>query len=74
MVGPVCDFMMDAQSWVIGELVIKTGHRFSGHEVLIPTKAVDSISYEDSTVLLNCNTEAVEQGPAHQLAPSGASQ
>jgi uncharacterized protein YrrD len=74
IVGPVCDFMMDAQSWVIGELVIKTGHRFSGHEVLIPTKAVDSISYEDSTVLLNCNTEAVEQGPAHQLAPSGASQ
>ena len=52
IVGHVCDFMMDAQSWVIGQLVIKTGHRFSGHEVLIPTKAVDSISYEDSTVLL----------------------
>jgi hypothetical protein len=59
---------------VIGQLVIKTGHRFSGHEVLIPTKAVDSISYEDSTVLLNCDTEAVEQGPAHALAPVGAAE
>jgi uncharacterized protein YrrD len=74
IVGHICDFMMDAQSWVIGQLVIKTGHRFSGHEVLIPTKAVDSISYEDSTVVLNCNTEAVEQGPAHDLAPVGAAE
>jgi hypothetical protein len=71
-IGHVCDFMMDAQSWAIRQLVIKTGHRFSGKEVQIPTSQVDRISYEQSTVFVNLTTEAVEQSPAHQLAPDDA--
>jgi uncharacterized protein YceK len=71
IIGHVCDFMMDAQSWAIRELVIKTGHRFSGKEVQIPTRAVDRISYPDSTVLVNLTMEAVEQSPTHQLTPVG---
>ena len=70
--GHVCDFMMDAQSWAIRQLVIKTGHRFSGKEVQIPTRAVDRISYPDSTVFVNLTMEGVQQSPAHQLAPVGA--
>jgi len=71
-VGHVCDFMMDAQSWAIRQLVIKTGHRFSGQEVQIPTSKVDRISYPESTVFVNLTGEAVEQSPAHHLAPVGA--
>jgi sporulation protein YlmC with PRC-barrel domain len=71
-VGHVCDFMMDAQSWEIAQLVIKTGHRLSGKEVLIPTKNVDRISYDESTVFVNLTGEAVEQSPLHQLEPVGA--
>ena len=67
MIGHVCDFMMDAQSWAIGQLVIKTGHRFSGKEVLIPTKDVDRISYEESTVFANLTREAVGQSPAQPI-------
>ena len=52
-IGHICDFMMDAQSWAIRQLVIKTGHRFSGKEVQIPTSQVGRISYEDSTVFVN---------------------
>jgi hypothetical protein len=63
---------MDAQSWAIGQLAIKIGHRFSGKEVLMPTKAVDRISYEESTVFVNLTSEAVEQSSAHDLAPVGA--
>jgi hypothetical protein len=65
--------MMDAQSWAIRQLVIKTGHRFSGKEVQIPTRVVDRISYPDSTVFVNLTKEGVQQSPAHQLAPVGAS-
>ena len=72
IIGHVCDFMMDAQSWAIRQLVIKTGHRFSGKEVQIPTRTVDRISYPDSTVFVNLTKEAVEQSPAQQLAPVGA--
>jgi sporulation protein YlmC with PRC-barrel domain len=72
IIGHVCDFMMDAQSWAIRQLVIKTGHRFSGKEVEIPTSQVDRISYDKSTVFVNLTSKAVEQSPAHQLAPVGA--
>jgi hypothetical protein len=72
IVGYVCDFMMDDQSWAIGQLVIKTGHRFTGKEVQIPVSKVDRISYEESTVFVNLTKAAVEQSPAHHLAPVGA--
>jgi hypothetical protein len=72
VIGHVCDFLMDAQSWAIRQLVIKIGHRFSGKEVQIPMRAVDRISYPDSTVFVNLAKEAVEQSPAPQLAPAGA--
>jgi hypothetical protein len=70
-IGHVCDFMMDAQSWAIDQLVIKTGHRLSGNEVEIPAGKVDRISYEESTVFVNLTSQAVEQSPAHHLAPGG---
>lgn len=70
IIGHVCNFMMDAQSWVIGQLVIKTGNRFSGEEVLIPTKNVERISYEESTVFATLGSETAPQSPAHHLAPA----
>ncbi len=70
--GHICDFMMDDQSWAIGQLVIKTGHRLSGKEVLIPAKEVCRISYDESTVFVNLTGKAVEQSPACLLTPPGA--
>ena len=64
--------MMDDQSWAIGQLVIKTGHRLSGREVQIPANKVDRISYEDSTVYVNLTSEGVEESPAHYMAAAGA--
>lgn len=66
-IGHICDFMVDAQSWAIGQLVIKTGHRLSGKEVLVPTKDVDRISYEESTVFVNLTGDAINQSPEHEL-------
>ena len=66
-IGHVCDFMIDAQSWAIGQLVVKTGHRLSGREVLIPTKQIERISYEESTVFANVSKETVEQIPPDHL-------
>jgi hypothetical protein len=71
-IGHVCDFMMDDQSWAIRQLVIKIGHRLSGKEVEIPSGKVDRISWDESTVFVSLTREAVEQSPAHHLAPVGA--
>jgi len=70
--GHVCDFMMDTQSWAIRQLVIRTGHRFSGKQVSIPADKVERIGYEESTIFVNLTKEAVEQSSAQQLAPVGA--
>ena len=67
-VGHVCDFMMEAESWVIRQVIIKTGHRFSGKEVALPTNLVDRIHYEESTVSVKLTKAAVEQSPEHDLA------
>jgi hypothetical protein len=67
-IGHVCDFMMDAQSWAISQLVIKTGHRLSGKEILIPIKCVDRISYDESTVFATLTPKVLEQPPARVLA------
>ena len=68
--GHICDFMMDARTWAILQLVVKTGHRFSGTEVQIPTSQVDRISYEKSSVFVNLTSKAIEQSPAHDMAQS----
>ena len=72
IIGHVCDFLMDDHSWAISQLVVKTGHRLSGKEVVIPTSHVKRISYEDSTVFVNLTKAAVEQSPSHHLNPAGA--
>jgi hypothetical protein len=72
IVGYVYDFMMDEESWAIGELVVKTGHRFSGHEVLVSVNKVSRISYEESTVFVDMTKDAVEHSPVQQIALDGA--
>lgn len=64
MIGHVADFMADAASWAIGQFVIKTGHRLSGAEVLVPTKNIDRISYEESMVFGSLTPEPVAPIPA----------
>lgn len=72
IVGHVCDFMMDPRSWVVHQLVIKTGHRFSGKELLWPTKDVVRISYEQSTVFVASTGEpaVLENSEGKRTTPS----
>jgi hypothetical protein len=71
-IGHVCDFMMDDKIWAIGQLVIKTGHRFSGKEVQIPSGKVARISWDESKVFVNLTKEAILQAPACDDASAGA--
>ena len=72
IIGHVCDFLMDDKSWAINQLVVKTGHRFTGKEVQIPISQVDRMSYKESTVYVKVSKEAVEKSPEHRLIPNGA--
>jgi sporulation protein YlmC with PRC-barrel domain len=69
IIGHVCDFIIDDRSWAICQLVVKTGHRFTGKEVQIPVSRIDRISYELSTVFVNLTMAAVEQSSVPGAAP-----
>lgn len=71
-IGHVCDFVMDGQSWAIGQLVIRTGHRLSGKEVQIATSKVERISWDESKVFVNLTQEAILQAPGCDNASVGA--
>jgi sporulation protein YlmC with PRC-barrel domain len=70
IVGHVCDFMMDAKSWAIRQLVVRIGHRFTGKEVQLAMSQVEQISYQESTVFVKLTKDAVEKSPEHGLAPN----
>ena len=59
-IGHVTDFMIDDKSWVIGHLVVETGHWYAGKEIVISRKRVDRISYEESTVFVDVTKEAIQ--------------
>ena len=72
IVGHVCDFLMDDQSWAINQLVIKIGHRFTGKEVLVPVSKVNHISYDESKVFMKMTTDDVERSTEYRLVPNGS--
>jgi len=72
MIGHVTDFVMDDKSWAICQLVVETGHWFSGKEIVISSKHIDHISYEESKVFVNMTKEAILEAPEYQMPPLGA--
>jgi sporulation protein YlmC with PRC-barrel domain len=60
-IGHVSSFLVDDKSWAIHELVIETGHWFSGKEILIPTSKVKRISYEESKVFVSLTKADIQQ-------------
>ncbi len=48
--GTVSDFLMDAKSWAICDLVVQAGHWYAGKEVFIAPAQIDRICYETSKV------------------------
>jgi hypothetical protein len=72
ILGYVGGFLMDEQSWAIVQLVIKTGHRFSGAEVQVPTSNVERISWDESSVFVNLTGKGVEQSPEYRPGSEAA--
>ena len=69
--GHVCDFMMNPRTWAIEQLVVKTGHRLSGREVLVSTSLVERISYDESAIFLRLTRDRIEHSPGYPADPAG---
>jgi hypothetical protein len=61
-IGEVKGFLVNAKSWAIRELVVETGHWYSGKTIHVAPSQVERISYAESKVYMNISrTEAAER-------------
>ena len=67
-IGHVAAFMIDDKSWAISELVIETGHWYSGKEIMISPDKVKRISYEDSKVFVSLTKADIQKTAENEIS------
>ena len=67
-IGHVSSFLVDDESWAIHELVIETGHWYSGKEILIPTGKVKRISYDEAKVFVSLTKADILQTAENEIS------
>jgi hypothetical protein len=72
VIGHVSGFLADDQSWKIRELVVETGHWYSGKEIQISPGKIEKISYEDSKVFVNLTKADIQRTAENAHAVAGA--
>ena len=63
--GVVADLIIDFDTWNIRHLVIDPRRWTSGTTVLVPTESVRSVSWDESSVHLNCTRTDLEHSPEY---------
>ncbi|MDZ4797229.1 MAG: PRC-barrel domain-containing protein [Bryobacteraceae bacterium] len=65
VIGDVEDFVVDDETWAIRYLIVDTGNWWPGKKVLISTRWIERISWEESKVFINLTRETIKQGPEY---------
>ena len=58
-IGEIADFLIDGRTWVLREIVVESGHWYSGNEIRLPTEKISRISYDESTVYVDSTKAAI---------------
>jgi hypothetical protein len=72
-IGRVKGFLVDDRSWAIRELVVESGHWYSGKEIRLSTDKVNWISYNESKVHVSLTKADIQRTAEYQLATGAAS-
>jgi hypothetical protein len=64
-IGHVEDFVIDDETWAIRYLIVDTQNWWPGKKVLISTRWIERISWEESKVFINLTREAIKQSPEY---------
>jgi hypothetical protein len=62
-IGHTYDFVIDDETWDIRYLIADTQNWWPGKKVLISTRWIDRISWEEARVFINMTREAIKQAP-----------
>jgi uncharacterized protein YrrD len=58
-IGEVADFLISGRNWVLREMLVESGHWYSGKGIHIPTENISRISYNESTVYVDATKAAI---------------
>jgi len=64
-IGHVEDFIIDDETWAIRYLIINTKNWWSGKKVLVSTKWIERISWNQSKVFINLSREDIKKSPEY---------
>jgi hypothetical protein len=64
-IGHIEDFVIDDETWAIRYLIVNTRNSGPGKKVLISTKWIDFVIWNESGVVLNLSSNAVRQSPEY---------
>jgi uncharacterized protein YrrD len=67
-IGHVTGFMVDDKSWAIRELVVESGHWYSGKEILISSSKIERISYDESKVFVKLTKADIQRTVENDIA------
>ena len=62
-IGKVTDYIIDDASWQLKYFVVETGSWLDSKKVLLSTKWIKEVNWENSIVIVNITTEAVKNSP-----------
>jgi uncharacterized protein YrrD len=62
-IGKVVDFIVDDSTWKMKYFVVETGSWLNSKKVLLSTRWIKEVNWENSIVIVNISTEAVKNSP-----------
>jgi len=62
-IGKVVDYIVDDRNWRINFLVVDTGSWLNSRKVLVSTKWITMVNWENSVVVVNVTTDSVKNSP-----------
>lgn len=63
--GQAKDFLVEESTWAIRYLVVNTSEWWSGHDVLVAVRWIDSVRWMDNAVTVSLTCQAVKDSPAY---------
>jgi hypothetical protein len=65
-IGHVSGFLVGDKSWAIHEMVVQTGHWYSGKQILISLNQIERISFEEKKVYVKLTKAEIERVGAEE--------
>ena len=64
-IGKVVDYIVDDKTWRINFLIVDTGNWLNSRKVLVSTKRIIQVNWENSVVVVNVTTDSVKNSPEY---------